>query len=138
MVVGNNPGSITALGSNICGTTNLTVDVDPIIVPEVNVVVIGNTVAVDQSGQSYQWYINNVSIPGATNAFHIAIQNGSYHAVVTFAGGCIVITDTVFVTITGIHDGDKEKIKVYPVPAQDRLYVDGAGDEFDFVIYEKR
>jgi PKD repeat protein len=43
------------------------------------------------SETSYQWYLNNVLIPGAENIFYLPTTSGKYSVVITNANGC---TDT--------------------------------------------
>jgi hypothetical protein len=74
---------------------------------------------------TYQWYFNNVLIPGATNSTYTAIQNGTYTVVV----GDATCTDTsaVYNMNNGLAIGDiselAQQIKIYPNPAQDIVYI---------------
>jgi hypothetical protein len=137
VVVGNTSGNITVKGTNVCGDTSWVANVSPITVPEVQLVVVNmNTITVTVPAQSYQWFINSISIPGATTASYTATQSGSYYVVLNFAGGCSTHSDTVMITITGLQDAGLNKIKVYPVPAQDQLHIAGIDPDFEFIIYD--
>ncbi|WP_312076582.1 choice-of-anchor L domain-containing protein [Chryseobacterium sp.] len=57
------------------------------------------TASVQSPNATYQWYLNNVAIPGATNATYTAVQPGVYKVVVTFAGNSCPGTATI--TIVG-------------------------------------
>jgi PKD repeat protein len=48
---------------------------------------------------NYQWYNNGVAIAGATTAVDTAVQTGNYHFTALSPGGCLVVSDTVSVTV---------------------------------------
>ena len=48
----------------------------------------------------YQWYQNGNFIPGATNSSFAAIQTGNYYFTASNGNGCLVISDTVNITVT--------------------------------------
>jgi PKD repeat protein len=48
---------------------------------------------------NYQWYNNGVAIAGATTIVDTAVQTGNYHFTALSAGGCLVVSDTVSVTV---------------------------------------
>lgn len=94
-------------------------DLEPIIT--VNVFQLSTTMPYT----TYQWYLNNVLIPGATGNVYTVTQNGAYTVVVS-DGTC---TDTSAVynvsNVTGIDDRSRlgNQIKVYPNPATDIVYI---------------
>ncbi|MBI2968425.1 MAG: hypothetical protein HYY40_11535 [Bacteroidetes bacterium] len=45
----------------------------------------------------YQWYLNGSLIPGATQQKFLATKPGIYSVTATNAGGCLVLSDTLFV-----------------------------------------
>ncbi|KQT16826.1 gliding motility protein [Chryseobacterium sp. Leaf404] len=57
------------------------------------------TASVQNPNATYQWFLNNVAIPGATNATYTAIQPGVYKVEVLFPGSSCPGTATV--TIVG-------------------------------------
>ena len=57
------------------------------------------TASVQSTSATYQWYLNNVAIPGATNATYTATQPGVYQVVVMFPGSSC--PGTASVTIVG-------------------------------------
>lgn len=91
------------LGS--CSTT-ATIDLDSngftssINVDEVNTIEIGDTLYVEvttsANNPEFQWYLNNVNIPGANGNTYDASEYGSYKVVITQTTGCIVSDEFLF------------------------------------------
>ena len=78
----------------------------------------GDTLFTTTIGQSYQWYIGTVAIPGAINARYIATMNGSYSVRVFYANGCDEISNSQ-PFIVGAKDPLVElaNVVVYPNPS---------------------
>ena len=80
------------------------------------------------SYSTYQWYLDSVAIPGATNSVHIATTPGVYIVAVSDGNGCVVMsaTDTLLnvgvANITHAANG----IKLYPNPATSQIHIDAA------------
>ena len=76
---------------------------------------------------TYQWYENNVMIPGATHYSTPAINNGNYKVDVTDVNGCQSFSNiyilTGFVNRTAVPIIDPADIKVFPNPAQNILHI---------------
>ncbi len=53
---------------------------------------------------SYQWYLNNQSIPGATTSGYIASQNGSYYVEAIDGNGCPGKSTVIIVNRVGIKE----------------------------------
>lgn len=74
---------------------------------------------------TYQWYLDGVLIPGAVNSTYTASENGAYTVVVS-DGTCTASSAVYHVTnVTGIEDLQHlaGRIKVYPNPAADLVYI---------------
>ncbi len=96
---------------------------------------IDNSISTDPSGTiltanfsgatTYQWIDCNTNnpIPGETNSTFNAVLNGSFAVEIT-NDGCSEISPCIFVTSVGINELIKNKIKMYPNPAQDEIVVD--------------
>lgn len=75
---------------------------------------------------TYQWYLNNAPITGATSATYTPTQNGSYTLQVTNGGECYnfsaakIITNVSVTTINGAAG----VISIYPNPAVDEVKID--------------
>lgn len=83
---------------------------------------------------TYQWYRNNIAIPGATTSSTPAIGNGQYKVAVTDTNGCQSFSDIYILTgwwgaaNVGIGNvGGSREINIYPNPAQTVVHI--AADE---------
>ncbi|MEP7128004.1 MAG: T9SS type A sorting domain-containing protein, partial [Chitinophagales bacterium] len=69
------------------------------------------------SFQTYQWQLNTVDIPGATNQSFTATQTGFYTVLAGDSNGC-KNSVTEYVTITGISNVETgDIVKAYPNPS---------------------
>ncbi len=80
----------------------------------------------------YQWYLNGSSISGSTSQQHIAQTSGYYQVQVTNQYGCSSISDSVWVSMTGVDEHEFSP-KVYPNPVSDILRVE-SDTPFDFKL----
>lgn len=86
-------------------------------------------------GQGFQWILNGVPIPGATEQGYLPVVLGDYQVLVDFGGPCLLISDTVQGGPTGIVAQQVPALRIYPQPASERVFiehdvtVDGAGVE---------
>lgn len=77
-------------------------------------------------GVTYQWYKNNVLIPGATSAtYDPAGATGSYTVKATDGSGCSNMAVAFNYNPTAINDpnGIASRIQVYPNPAREAVYI---------------
>lgn len=74
---------------------------------------------------SYQWYLNGVPIPGATDAKYTVTENGDYSVVTTNSHQCSDTSDVYVVRNVSIASTEQVRlnIRVYPNPASDYLHV---------------
>lgn len=84
----------------------------------------GNTLSTG-SFSTYQWFRDNQSIAGATNATHTATAAGSYTVKVTDAFGCSAVSAALVVTTLGINDPEAlaEAVHVYPNPSNRYVHI---------------
>ena len=71
------------------------------------------------SGGTYQWYLNNVLIPGATQQTYTALQNGAYTVAVVDANGCSGTSVPLAVTEIVVSF----EVLVYPNPSDGKFTV---------------
>jgi len=88
----------------------------------------GDTLFANAGAVSYEWFLNSVLIPGATDYFYIATGSGNYNVVATDNNGCeveAVINDV----IAGISQMaiSSEQISIFPVPSKDELFITRQG-----------
>jgi hypothetical protein len=83
----------------------------------------GDTLFSNQGAVTYQWYLNNTSIPGGTNYFYVAQQSGNYSVIAIDANGCEVeaVLNNV---VAGIEMAKSNwQLSTYPNPVTEKLYV---------------
>jgi hypothetical protein len=74
---------------------------------------------------TYQWLLNNVPIPGATNPAYTATQNGSYTLRVTNIYGCESASAAIVISGLSVETTRlAQLLKIYPNPASDELRID--------------
>lgn len=79
----------------------------PLIIPN------GNTLT-STLASSYQWYVNNQQILGATTQTWVATQSGSYTVIITDSLGCYGTSTPYIVTLAGVDelsDGNSFSVK---------------------------
>jgi glucose/arabinose dehydrogenase len=90
------------------------------------VIEVSDNVLTSSPGSSYQWYLNGSPINGATGQSYIATESGTYHVVTGGGAGCELASEpVVYTNTTSINTLVGTGILVYPVPATDRLVVEG-------------
>ena len=81
------------------------------------------TFFMDAMAYTYQWYLNDTLIPGATEALYIALENGAYSAALTDTYGCTRVSAEVDVIVTGISEEQGTRMSVHPNPFTDRALI---------------
>lgn len=111
---GNYYVTVTDNASCTATSNHLTVSVYPL--PPVSISVNGDTLSA-YNAVAYQWYLNNTIIGGATNNIYIAHQSGSYTVAISDTNGCVVFSNPVNVTVSGMREiGYDDQLDVYPNP----------------------
>ncbi len=75
------------------------------------------------SGNSYQWYANNVIIDGAIEQNYLAIESATF-AVDVDVEGCISRSENTKIITSIQNDYFGNSVFIYPNPAANRLYLD--------------
>jgi len=122
-------GSYTATQSNICGnglaSNAINVTVHPPFLPALQVSNLCDLAA--PVGSDYQWFLNGVLIPDATGPFWSAEVAGNYVVTMKDPSGCLGTSEPVFAEacISSTFDvGGNVSARVYPNPAQDRVFLE--------------
>lgn len=69
---------------------------------------------------SYQWQLNGVDMPGATNQSYTVPGSGYYTVVVSNPDSCIAASSTLYVLVTGMDQpADADLFYIYPNPGRD-------------------
>jgi len=119
--------SVTAINGSCSATVEVTVSVIPAPATP-TITQAGDTLycSHDSSFYSYQWYLNNVAIPGATDSVYVFTQKGTYHVAVSNYLGCSVAVGYTVVcshilingqvtkqTCPGCNDGSISNVSVF-------------------------
>ena len=85
---------------------------------------LGDTLVANQGAASYQWYYNGNIIPGATDYFYVATQNGDYNILCIDSNGCEVesVIFNVITVISNLSSGEN-RLEIYPDPVVDMIYI---------------
>jgi len=80
------------------------------------------------AASSYQWYLDSLPIPGATNQVYALQGPGAYWVVVTNANGCTATSDTLYFGESGIAPVTADNgPRLFPVPATNVLFIYWSG-----------
>lgn len=73
---------------------------------------------------TYQWYLNNNEIAGATSDTYIILQSGDYSLEVTDANGCSRKSGNTNIIITSLASmNEQDELKVYPNPFTNQFFI---------------
>lgn len=125
VIAGTMNGEITIQGSDVCEHVTDTVRMDVFATPppSAHLNYIKGLLVVDFESGFYQWLLNGVPIPGATEQTYTPTESGNYAVVVSaFGTGCETTTNVVEVIITATSDIRDGGISLYPNPVTDQLY----------------
>lgn len=82
---------------------------------------------------TYQWYLNGLLIPSATQNTFAITQNGTYTMMITDIDGCTYLSDPFTVIDVAVTDLSASSIVIYPNPVTNAFQVSGfrfqLGDE---------
>lgn len=80
----------------------------------------GNMLTCNLTGVSYQWYLNNTIITGATNQAYTILQSGIYKVIVTNSSGCTNTSADLSAVKTGLNElNGMSNFLLYPNPTKD-------------------
>ncbi|MBS1546569.1 MAG: PQQ-dependent sugar dehydrogenase [Bacteroidetes bacterium] len=100
------------------GTVKKIVDACPMADP---VATFDGTALTSTPGNSWQWLLNGVPVPGATGQSFVPQANGTYQVRVNLGSPCILVSAGVVVNTVGVAEHGGFHPAVYPQPAQSRL-----------------
>ena len=117
--------TLSCASPNTASSNSLTMNV--FAAPVANVVD-SSGILVSSPGSFYQWYVNNISVGGASSQRLTPPGNGNYTVEVTDIHGCQNISTPYDVTFAGIAEPSAlAGISVYPNPVDNTLFVDFKG-----------
>jgi hypothetical protein len=125
-----NPGnySVQLIASSATGIDTLTLNnyitVYPYPAPQ-GILQSGDTLFANAGAGSYQWFLNSVLIPGATNYFYVASASGDYNVVATDGNGCEVEA-VIFDVVASSPSIVDQPYVVFPNPVKDKIIIQNA------------
>ncbi|HRZ49934.1 MAG TPA: DUF2341 domain-containing protein [Bacteroidales bacterium] len=108
------------------------------VVVDTTVTKSGNTLSAQAANATFQWYncTQSINVTGATLATFTPSVSGLYACIVT-QNGCSAMSSCYQVTLSGVDEYSRlENIRMFPVPAGDRITLDGfvPGDDYTLEI----
>jgi len=119
-------GNYTVLITNSFGCSQLSTAIGVTVLPLPNPVVTQDFMEVTTGTfVTYQWYLNGVIIPGATNQSYTVTENGNYTVVVTDNNGCSNTSAPFNYNSVGINVTEiGSQVKIYPNPSASIVNID--------------
>ncbi|MBS3774803.1 MAG: T9SS type A sorting domain-containing protein, partial [Bacteroidales bacterium] len=109
-------------------TRKAAVIVDP-LPPKPGIEVNGDTLSVENEGDSIQWHDEYGPIEGATDSIYIATEGGEYRVEVINQYGCSVFSDVYTDINDSLPQNKSGELKIYPIPAEERIHVQYSSNE---------
>jgi dienelactone hydrolase len=98
-------------------------------IPSPNISLNGNTLHANSTGDAFQWYLDGILIPGATDSVFQPTQNGNYTVWVSNSS-CAVESDEYTHAINSISQIEDLEWSVYPNPCSNLLRIELNEKEF--------
>lgn len=124
-VMYNASGIYTQILSNAAGCDSiLTLDLTLYPVVPVTITVSGFKLGTGVPYKTYQWFLDDQAISGATDSIYVVDKNGKYKVVVTTANNCF--DTSIAYEISNVSVGNSplsDRLIIYPNPVLDRIYI---------------
>lgn len=98
----------TQVSSNDCRSSATLINITPNTKPEITR---SGDSLISSAGSTYQWYMNDILIQGATNRSYKPTQNAMYK-VATIAGDCQNISDNRLILVTDVTEANAKEISL--------------------------
>ncbi|MFW6103795.1 MAG: T9SS type A sorting domain-containing protein [Bacteroidota bacterium] len=109
-------------------TRKAAVIVDP-LPPKPGIEVNGDTLSIQNEGDSIQWHDEYGPIESATDSIYIATEGGEYRVEVINPYGCSVFSDVYTDINVSLPPNKSGELKIYPIPAEERIHVQYSSNE---------
>ena len=86
------------------------------------------------AASGYQWLLNGVTVSGATGQSYVPQANGTYQVRANFGGPCLLLSNTIEVINTGIHEIGEFHPAIYPQPAGTTLELRSDGRKATYTV----
>ncbi|HEY0976893.1 MAG TPA: PKD domain-containing protein [Flavobacteriales bacterium] len=119
--------SWTVTGTDAFGCSGETLVVIDVVPPPSTPEITWADMVLNSTGaNTYQWYLDDEMIPGANAQTWEPAANGSYTVEITDANGCAAMSEAFEFLSLGTLEREARSIMVYPQPASNQLFVEGA------------
>lgn len=116
--------SVTATGSNNCTASSDSVLISVLPLPGTPIITRAQDTLFATPAYSYQWYVNQAAINGATESKLSLNQSGDYYVEITDTAGCSNRSQVLNVTGVQINDiANGYNFGVYPNPNQGQITI---------------
>jgi len=135
--LGENHSSYLVMQENSCASNSVDVIVNP--EPAVTITGFGGLLTATPPGDTYQWYIDGILIPGGTTQSVTPTTFGWYTCEVTYPGGCVSLSEAYPWGVVGVQEDDMFAFMVHPNPSNGIVNVSGEFtkyDEFEIIIFD--
>lgn len=95
----------------------------------------GTQLWTNQTGVSYQWYLNGNPYPGATSQYYSPPVVGSWSLEITDSIGCSATSTTI--SIVGIEESAFDDITVFPNPSSDYFFIQSNEPVFSWIVTDQ-
>lgn len=83
-----------------------------------------NILSTSRSYNTYQWLLNGVPVPGATEKDYLLKENGNYRVIVSGDHGCMDTSEVYSVSSLNISNAaGQNAIKIHPNPANEGIHI---------------
>jgi hypothetical protein len=96
--------------------------------PDTTATIVNNSILLQSNAEQYQWYRNNVPVPGETQNNITPTETGFYKAEASYKG-CTSFSRDIPFTVTGLEETWQANIDMYPVPASGTLTIRFMNDQ---------
>lgn len=114
------------LSTSVCNDTTQSTDLTISLLPDPAISYNSGVLSTSNSYTSYQWFLNLVSIAGATSYTLNAPDDGSYRVEVTDVHGCSNYSDPYDLYTLGVAQVNSTDIKIFPNPADKTIHINSA------------
>jgi trimeric autotransporter adhesin len=111
-------------GSGLCTATTPAVTTVVNNYPTPSITNTGTMLKTASTYVTYQWYLNTVAIPGATNYTYIPLANGNYRVIVGDILGCHGTSNGYNIAGVGVTQVSADEISIYPNPANNVVHIE--------------
>ncbi|MGB4832145.1 MAG: T9SS type A sorting domain-containing protein [Chitinophagales bacterium] len=132
---------VTITDINGCMATSDSVAVIAHQLPEIPIITNANDTLYTVEGYTYQWFFEGVILPGATNYYFVATEEGNYKVIITDINECIASSTDFYFNFIAIENAYDliESLSIFPNPNDGKytlVFNSGCNSELLISIYD--